>query len=216
MTEHHAHYFVTDIECDGPSPLKNSMLSFATVVVREDGELCGEFEAVLQPRADKQSDARTMQFWEAHPDAWSAATLNPEPPSQVMNRFAAWVERYSGKRSFAARPVAFDGIWIDHYLREFTDSYLLDVPYWGRCIFTAGALDIGTYISGIFGRTDLVAGEIPRSWLGDHEHTHRAIDDARGYAALLSRLLRLAAQQPPHPEDFMGNRRKIHESSQHA
>ena len=209
MTEHCAHYFVTDIECDGPSPLTNSMLSFATVVVREDGEMCGEFEAVLEPRADKQSDVRTMQFWKTHPEAWSAATSNPEPPSEIMNRFAVWVESYSGKRSFAARPVAFDGIWMDHYLREFTDSYLLDVPYWGRCIFTAGALDIGTYISGIFNRTDIDAGDIPRSWLGDHEHTHRAIDDARGYASLLSKLLRLAAQQPPHPKDFMGEKRKI-------
>lgn len=209
MTEHYAHYFVTDIECDGPSPLTNSMLSFATVVVREDGELCGEFEAVLEPRADKQSDVRTMQFWNTQPEAWSAATSNPEPPSAVMNRFAVWVESYSGKRSFAARPVAFDGIWIDHYLREFTDSYLLDVPYWERCIFTAGALDIGTYIAGIFNRTDLDTGDIPRSWLGNHEHTHQAIDDARGYASLLGKLLTLAAQQPPHPEDFIDEKRKI-------
>jgi hypothetical protein len=161
MTEHYAHYFVTDIECDGPSPLTNSMLSFASVVVREDGEVCGEFEAVLEPRADKRPDERTMQFWNTHPEAWAAATSHPQPPSKVMNRFAVWVESYSGKRSFAARPVAFDGIWMDIYLREFTDSYLLEVPYWGRCIFTAGALDIGTYISGIFNRTDLDAGEIP-------------------------------------------------------
>jgi hypothetical protein len=26
----------------------------------------------------------------------------------------------------------------------------------------------------------------PADWLGDHEHTHQAIDDARGYARLLS------------------------------
>ena len=62
MTDPLAHYFVTDIECDGPSPLTNSMLSFATVVVREDGELCGEFEAVLKPRPDKQTDESTMAF----------------------------------------------------------------------------------------------------------------------------------------------------------
>jgi hypothetical protein len=204
--ENCTHYFVTDIECDGPSPLTNSMLSFATVVVREDGELCGEFEAVLQPRAEKRSDERTMQFWKTQPEAWSAATSNPEQPGEVMNRFADWVERYDGRRSFAARPVAFDGMWIDHYLREFTDSYLLDVPYWGRCIFTAGALDIGSYISGLFNRTDLGAYDIPKSWLGGHAHTHRAIDDARGYASLLGKLLKLAAQQPPHPEDFTGSR----------
>ncbi|MGI9413432.1 MAG: 3'-5' exoribonuclease domain-containing protein [Hyphomicrobiales bacterium] len=211
MTEPFAHYFVTDIECDGPSPMTNSMLSFATVVVREDGELCGEFEAVLQPRPDRQPDERTMEFWRTQPEAWSAATLNPQPPNEVMGRFADWVESYTGKRSFAARPVVFDGIWIDHYLRDFADSYLLDVPHWGRSIFTAGALDIGTYISGIFNRTDPHTGDIefPASWLGNHEHTHRAIDDARGYASLLSRLLLLAAGQPAHPEDFIGNRRQV-------
>ncbi len=206
--EPYAHYFVTDIECDGPSPLNNSMLSFATVVVREDGKLCGEFEAVLKPRADKQPDERTMQFWKTQPEAWLTATSNPEPPGEVMGRFVDWVEGYSGKRSFAARPVAFDGIWMDHYLRSFTDSYLLDVPSWGRSIFTAGALDIGSYISGIFGRTDphKVDIKIPKSWLGGHEHSHRAIDDARGYASLLSKLLVLAGRQPPHPEDFIGNK----------
>ncbi len=211
MVEPLAHYFVTDIESDGPSPMTNSMLSFATVVVREDGKLCGEFEAVLQPRPNKQPDGRTMEFWRSQPEAWSAATTNPEPPKEVMIRFADWVESYGGKRSFAARPVAFDGIWIDHYLREFTDGYLLDVPYWGRSIFTAGALDIGTYISGFFNRTDPHTSdfEFPASWLGEQEHTHRAIDDARGYASLLSRLLLLADQQPSHPEDFVGNRRKL-------
>ena len=209
MTEPLAHYFVTDIECDGPSPLTNSMLSFATVVVREDGTLCGEFEAVLAPRPDKQTDEGTMAFWKAHPKAWTAATSNPEPPSEVMRRFADWVESYAGKRAFAARPVAFDGLWIDHYLRDFADCYLLDVPYWGRRIFTAGALDIGSYIAGIFNRTDPHTGDIsfPAAWLGNHEHTHRAIDDARGYASLLSKLLRIASQQPRHPEDFLGERR---------
>jgi hypothetical protein len=209
--EPYAHYFVTDIESDGPSPLKNSMLSFATVVVREDGRLCGEFEAVLKPRPDRQTDERTMQFWTTQPEAWVAATSGQQDPDVIMKRFADWVESYDGKRSFAARPVAFDGMWIDHYLREFTDTYLLDVPYWGRCIFTAGALDIGSYLAGIFNRTDPHTGGIvfPKSWLGNHEHTHRAIDDARGYAALLGKLLMLAGQQPPHPEDFIGNKRRI-------
>lgn len=199
-----AHYFVTDIESDGPSPLTNSMLSFATVVVRQDGELCGEFEAVLQPRPDRQANETTMAFWRTQPEAWLAATSNPEPPRDVMRRFADWVESHPGKRSFAARPVAFDGIWIDHYLHEFTDSYLVDAPRWGRNIFTAGALDIGSYIAGVFNRTEphMADTVFPRSWLGNHEHTHRAIDDARGYAELLSRLLKLAAEQPPHPDDF--------------
>lgn len=203
-----AHYFVTDIETDGPDPAKNSMLGFATVVVREDGKLAGEFEAVLRPRADRQPDERTMAFWKTQPEAWRAATSDPEPASVVMPRFASWVESFSGKRSFAARPLAFDGTWIDEYLRAFAGCHLLDVPHWGRTIFSGGALDIGTFMSGVFNRTDPPMGDIeyPQAWLGDHAHTHRAIDDARGYAALLKRLLLLASRQAPHPEDFVGRK----------
>ena len=110
-----------------------------------------------------------------------------------MTDFANWVESFDGVRAFAARPLAFDGLWIDHYLRVFADRHLLDVPHWGRPIFTGGALDIGSYISGLFGHTQPHTADIqfPMSWLGEHEHTHRAIDDARGYANLLRTLLQM-------------------------
>jgi hypothetical protein len=200
-----AHYFVTDIECDGPDQARNSMLSFASVVLREDGEICGEFEAVLSPRADRQQDARTMEWWAGQPEAWKAATDAPERPSVVMTRYAEWVESFAGLRSFAARPLMFDGLWMDTYLRTFANSFLLDVPYWGRCVFNASPLDIGTYLSGIFGKVRPHTGniEFPAEWLGNHPHTHRAIDDARGYASLLARLLTLARQSPSRPEDFL-------------
>lgn len=200
-----AYYFVTDIEADGPTPTENSMLSFASVVVREDGEIMGEFETVLEPRSDRQPNRGTMEWWATQPEAWLAATDNPKPPKQEMQRFANWVESFEGKRSFTARPIAFDGIWIDHYLREYAGSNLLDVSHWGHTIFTAGALDIDSFMSGIFNRTDPHTGDLifPPDWLGDHDHSHRAIDDARGYATLLSKLLLIARQQPPHPDDFL-------------
>jgi DNA polymerase III alpha subunit (gram-positive type) len=200
-----AHYFVTDIESDGPSPMDNSMLSFASVIVREDGKLVGEFETVLETRPDRNADSATMAWWKTQPDAWAAATIDAKPPKQEMCRFVNWVESFDGKRSFAARPIAFDGIWIDYYLRDYTESYLLDVSHWGKSLFTAGALDIGTYMSGIFNRTDSHTDNIifPSTWLGEHDHTHKAIDDARGYATLLSQLLIIARKQPPHPDDFL-------------
>lgn len=201
-----AYYFVTDIEADGPSPSENSMLSFATVVVREDGKFAGEFEAVLKPRNDRRPDPRTMKWWKTQPEAWKAATTNPQAPEQIMRQFCEWVEGYEGPRSFAARPLLFDGIWIDHYLKNFAESFLLDVPQWGKNIFTAGALDIGTYLSGVFNRSAPHMSDVafPEGWLGNHKHTHRAIDDARGYASLLSKLLEVARRQPSHPDDFVG------------
>ncbi len=200
-----AHYFVTDIEADGPSPTDNSMLSFACIAVSENGELVGEFETVMEPRDDRVPDKQTIEWWKSQPDAWSATTTNPKPPSEEIGRFVKWVESFNGKRSFAARPLIFDGMWIDRYLRDYADVYLLDVPHWGRNIFTAGALDIETYMMGVFNRTNPPEdGTVfPDEWLGNHEHTHRAIDDARGYATLLSKLLLIAKAESPHPDDFL-------------
>ncbi|MCM2473728.1 DNA polymerase III subunit epsilon [Rhizobium sp. CG5] len=204
MTTSPAFYFVTDIETDGPDPAQHSMLSFATVVLRDDGALCGEFEGVLKPRPDRVADERTMKWWSGQPEAWSAATTNPQEPEIVMSRYADWVEAYSGIRAFAARPLMFDGVWIDTYLRAFAGCFVLDVGYWGRCIFNASPLDIGTYTSGVFGRTSPhdAGVNVPADWLGHQPHTHRAIDDARGYAFLLAKLFEVARSLPENPVDF--------------
>lgn len=198
------YYFVTDVETNGPDPLQHSMLSFATVALRADGLACGEFEAVLAPRADRYSDERTMTWWQTQPHAWAAATANQEDPTVIMRRFVEWTESFDGQRAFAARPVMFDGLWIDHYLRTFVGRFLLDVPYWEQCVFNAGPLDIGTYILGVFGKTtpQTAGDKFPAEWLGHHPHTHRAIDDAHGYASLLSKLFEVARSLPENPLDF--------------
>lgn len=200
----HAYYFVTDIEADGPNPLRNSMLSFASVAVRDDGAFCGEFEAVLEPMPDRRPDPRTLTWWQAQPEAWRAATDNPADPAAEMRRFADWVGGFEGRRGFAARPLLFDGIWIDQYLRLFVGEDIFGVPDWGSTLFAGQAVDIDSYAMGLFGRTAVArrGQPIPAEWLGEVGHTHRAIDDARGYAHLLSRLFTLARQAPGHPGDF--------------
>lgn len=196
-------YFVTDIEADGPSPLLNSMLSFGTVVVSERGEMLGEFEAVLQPRADRTQNLDTMRWWADQPAAWAAATTDPEPAVVVMARYADWVESFDGRRIFAGRPLLFDGVWIDHYLQSFGQTRITDGPFRGRQIFDGTGLDIGSYMTGLFARTALFAQgtPLPPDWLGHHAHTHRAIDDARGFAHLLARLLKIAGSRPSDPRD---------------
>ncbi|MDJ0613234.1 MAG: 3'-5' exoribonuclease [Rhizobiaceae bacterium] len=198
------HYFVTDIETDGPAPSENSMLSFATVAVRNDGEISEEFEAVLEPIDDRKPDPKTLAWWHTQPEAWAATTLNPRNPKEVMNTFADWVEDFEGDRIFAARPLIFDGGWMDTYLHKFAKSRVCDGPYSGRHIFNGGGLDIPSFIAGLFANMKHVDNgvRIPDDWLGFNEHTHRAIDDARGYANLLSRLLKIVAGTQTHPDDF--------------
>jgi len=199
------YYFVTDIEADGPSPLVNSMLSFASVALRDDGVVCGEFETVLRPLAGRGSNPSTMEWWADQPEAWAAATLDPQDPATEMKRFVRWVESFHGTRGFAARPLLFDGMWIDQYLRLFTDTTIFGVPYWGPVVFSGLSLDIESYAVGVFNRRGMPRpyGPVPADWLGDHPHTHRAIDDARGYANYLSRLFAIAAHAPRVAQDFL-------------
>ncbi|HHS82470.1 MAG TPA: exonuclease, partial [Devosia sp.] len=81
-------FVVTDIETDGHSPLRNSMLSFASVAVGYDGTVHDTFQSVLERRPDRKPDPLTMQWWEGFPEAYAAATRDPRPPKAEMNRYA--------------------------------------------------------------------------------------------------------------------------------
>jgi hypothetical protein len=193
-------YVVTDIEADGPSPELNSMLSFAAVAVTSAGDWLAEFEAVLAPRPGHVSDPLTMAWWQGFPEAWAAATADPEPPAAAMARFADWVEALPGRRHFAARPVSFDALWIDRYLQDFAGARVFGGPVArGRVLFHGPALDLQSYAAGRLGWRDVdpPGHDWPADWLGSHPHTHRAIDDARGYASLLIRLMEGAGDQAP-------------------
>ena len=133
-------FIVTDIETDGHSPLRNSMLSFASVAVTYDGTVHGEFESVLARRPDRQPDPRTMEWWQGFPEAYAAATENPQDPQAEMLRFADWVESIVGNKVFCAAPVMFDGPWMDHYLDTFAETRALGGPYAGRQLFRGGGV----------------------------------------------------------------------------
>ncbi len=189
-----ATYVVTDIEADGLSPVRNSMLSFASVAIEPSGHVLDEFEAVLEPRPDREPSARTMAFWHTQPEAYAAATRDPQPPAQVMARYVDWVRGLPAPRLFAARPLAFDGGWIDHYLDTFAGCRAMvgadnEVP-----LFDGSGLDLPSFAAAIdgLGHVDGTSAAFPAEWYGDVPHTHRAIDDARGYANVLTRLLAMA------------------------
>ena len=106
-------YVVTDVELDGPWPGINSMRSFASVAVSVDGAEHGRFEAVPEPLAGTAPDARTLEWFETQPGAWEAATVDPEPVPDVVARYVDWLKALPWPRTFAAFPLALDGLWID-------------------------------------------------------------------------------------------------------
>ncbi len=106
--------------------------------------------------------------------------------------------------SFAARPIMLDGPWMDEYMRVFAARRIIWMPEAGSKLFHGPGLDLVSFMDGLFARDNpaTVNDQIPVSWLGNHEHTHRAIDDARGYASLLGKLLKIATKSGDHPDDF--------------
>jgi hypothetical protein len=184
-------YVVTDTEFDGPVPGRHSMLSFASVAVSASGERCGTFEAVLTTLEEGAPDPETARFWRDHPEAWISATTGPQPPEHVMSRFVSWVRSLPGEAIFAAHPLAIDGPWIDHYLQRFAGERLIEGPWRPQRLFRHAPLCLMSFAAGRLGwpSWECDVDRYPPEWLGELAHTHRAIDDASGYAQLLIHLL---------------------------
>ena len=185
-------YIVTDIECDGLTLGTNSMIALASVAVADNGTRLSEFEAVLAPLEGASRDSNTMKWWSERPQAWEAATRNPTSAAEAMTRFVRWVQSMSGPCIFTAHPLAFDGNWIDFYLRRFTRYAVLQGHYEPDKLFAGTGLCLRSYAAAITGRpvAECDVSTYPKEWLGDEDHTHRPIDDARGYANLLVTLMR--------------------------
>nr|WP_284394509.1 3'-5' exoribonuclease [Devosia yakushimensis] len=192
-------FIVTDIESDGPTPLHNSMLSFASVAIEADGTLHGEFEAQLTQRPDRTTNEQTMAWWATQPEAWEATTANAEAPALVMPRFADWVESLPGPKVFVAAPMIFDGLWMDHYLDEFAGTRVLSGPFKTRQIFRGGGICLYTMAGTLRGAPYLDWGmsKLPAEFYGHIAHTHKAIDDARGFAHVLVELFKISRALPP-------------------
>jgi hypothetical protein len=172
------------------------MRSFASVATSMDGRTFGEFEAVLAPLPGSAPNARTKEWFDSEPGAWEAATTNPRPIGEEMARYVAWIKSLPGRRAFAAAPLSCDGTWMVFYLRRFTDYGLAQGPYEQGPLFQGPALCLRSYAAALTGMppADLPAPKLPPHWLGDVEHTHKAIDDARGFANLLHYLARNAGE----------------------
>lgn len=191
-------FVVTDVETDGHSPLRNSMLSFASVALSYDGTRLGEFETVLQTRTDRAPDPLTTAWWETQPEAYIAATKDPKPAKSEMLHFADWVESLPHDKVFCAAPIMFDGPWIDHYLDTFAQTRALGGPFGGRQLFRGGGVCLYTMAGTLRGQDYLNWGmpKLPTQWYGDIPHTHKAIDDARGFANVLVKLFEMNGQLP--------------------
>ncbi|HTP09475.1 MAG TPA: 3'-5' exoribonuclease [Anaerolineae bacterium] len=174
-------YVSTDVETDGPVPGVYSMLSFASAAYRADKALITTFEANLKTLPDATSHPKTMEWWQLQPEAWRACRENAQPPAVIMPRYLQWLKELLGQLVFVGYPVAFDFMFVCWYLIKFT----------GENPFSHSALDIKTYAMALLKKPyrASVKDNMPRRWVDDLPHTHRALDDAIEQGALFSNML---------------------------
>ena len=163
-------YFSVDIEADGPAPGLFSMVSFGAIVV-ESG-LSRTFYAELAPISDR---------W--IPDALAVSgftreqVMRFEDPKSVMIRFEEWVNANSkGRPIFIADNPGFDFAFINYYFHAFV----------GSNPFGFSSRRIGDLYCGA--KLDTFA-----KWkhLRKTNHSHNALDDAKGNAEAIIEMQRL-------------------------
>ncbi len=182
-------YVSTDVEADGPIPGPNSMLSFGSAAYLADKTLVDTFEANLKTLPDANPDPKTAAWWEGQPEAWAACRKDPQPPAEVMPRYARWLDSLDGKPVFVAYPAGYDFMFVYWYLMRFA----------GRSPFSHSALDIKTLAMAMLGCDYRQAskGRMPRRWFDDLPHTHEALDDAIEQGALFCNMLGELRQPRP-------------------
>lgn len=151
-----------------------------------------ELDAVLEPLPGAQHDPDTYKWFQTQGDAWAAATERARPIPAVICDYVTWIKGLGTPTIFASSPLAFDGLWIDHYLRRFTRYGLAQGPAEQDRLFAGPGLCIASYAAAVLRIPfhDFSPADLPPECLGNIPHIHRAIDDARGYAHLVRELHR--------------------------
>lgn len=190
-------FFSTDMESDGPHPLKNSMISLGSVLLDVNGNPLGEeFSVNIQPLEGRIQDMETMNaFWMKHPAALAEAMRNPQDAAIAMQSFADWVkamaDKYDASPIFAAYPAEFDFTFVILYLMQFVPG---SVPF-GRPNGTPfyGMLDMQSKASGILRKPykQCAKKNWPKEWRSGKELPHIALEDARIQGEELGHMLRL-------------------------
>jgi DNA polymerase III epsilon subunit-like protein len=185
-------FVVVDIEADGPSVGLHSMLSLAAVATTEQHEV-STFYRKLLPFPEASADPVVTEWWGQHPEAWKEATTNGQSPEKVMTEFYEWVTSLKLQPIFVSNPISLDYTFVSWYLSRFAPGN----PFKNEKN-SIRTLDIKSYVAGKFGFTFDNSRRIhwPNELTHDiPEHTHNALDDARGYAVVLRKLIAMGDKQ---------------------
>src|SRR5262245_32787891 len=170
-----------DIEASGPTPSTGSMLSIGACVV-DKPEIAIYLE--LKPLPDREWDAQAEKIHRLEQKHLEEFGLEP---ADAMQQFDTWVT------------TAADGAWpvFVGFNAPFDWMYVADYfwRYVGRNPFGVSALDLKSYYMALVGEERW--GKTGRVTIDERlelepQHTHQALEDARGQASLARELFKRA------------------------
>lgn len=187
MLETNQIYTIVDLELNGQIPGEHSILSIGAVATTMDEEV-GSFYKKLLPLEELSADPETMEWWKTQPEAWQEVNTDAEPADVVIDAFRTWVGSFDKLPVFVASPLVLDYPFVKWYLHRFGGEQLFeDFKPVQRTLdlasFTAGKLNIPLARA----RRMQLPPEITQGMPG---HSHKAIDDARGYGVILRNVLK--------------------------
>jgi len=188
MLEDNQLYIIVDIELNGLTPGEHSILSIGAVASTMTEEI-SSFYKKLQPLEGLSADPETMDWWKTQPEAWQEVNTDAQPATVVIEEFRKWVKGFGKPSIFVASLLILDYPFIKWYLHKFGSEQLFeDFEPVQRTLdlasFTAGKLNIPLAKA----RRMQLPPEITQGMPG---HSHKAIDDARGYGAILRNVLKI-------------------------
>jgi len=157
-----------DIESDGPCPGMHSMICFGAVIV-ENG-LQRTFYAELKPISDIYIPEALAISGFSRED-----TLKFPEPRDAMQNFEIWLNK-----NINGRPI----LWSDN---NGYDAGFMNYYFWqqlGRNPFGWSSSNLGSFYKGLTGDV-----HSRFSHLRDTKHTHNPVDDAKGNAEALLKML---------------------------
>ena len=162
-----ANFIIVDVEASGPCPGKGSMTEIGAILFD-----CPPFRNQFYGHLEEICPGRYQES--------QVAGLKPggEEPLAVMIDFQVWISEVviAGRPIFVSDNPAFDWQWVNYYFWHFV----------GFNPFGYSARRIGDIWAG-------VVGDLRKPWkqLRDTPHTHNPVDDARGNAEALWKILEM-------------------------
>lgn len=187
-------YFVVDIETDGPFPSRHAMRNLSAVVMDQAGKELDAFSENLSSIEGSNPDPDTLTWWQEHnSETWAKITTDPLTAMDAIILFEAFVRRFEGQRVFVGHPLAFDGLWVSHYMEMFLGQGLMSFHGTDDPLFFGAGIDLPSFVAGALGIDYALCrhGRYPPEVATRLPHTHHGLDDARGHADVLRKTLQI-------------------------